>query len=166
MEEDRRQNRNKFESLTETMLEFKEEFKTTMRHQQKVNNSILDAIAQINRQMKEMQEAQKKISDALLKVSDCNTPNSGVNDNIFGTQERIVAYDSSNTEADNHPMEYSMTDLKRRRDRIIEQEVITMDKTQYVDDVKKTIQEMLKPKRLYKPKSSGRPSMESSHEEE
>ena len=82
------------------------------------------------------------------------------------TREQIVAYDSSNTEADNHPMEYSMTDLKRRRERIIEQEVITTDKTQYINDVKKTTQEISKPKRLYKPKSSGRPSMEPSHEEE
>ena len=152
MEEERKRNRDKFENLADALLDFKDEFKLAMKHQQEVNNSILDTIGNINQQMKDMQQAQTKISNLLLKVSKVYTPNSGVSDSKLGTQEQLVAYDSGSTDSDENSMDFSMTDLKRSRERILEQEEIRTSKLHNTDE--NTQEE--KSKRLFNKKSSGR----------
>ena len=151
MEKERKNNHDKFENLAEAMLDFKDEYKSAMKHQQEVNNSILKAVEQINRQMRDMQQAQAKISDVLLKVSNNYTPGNGVNDSRFRTQEQIIAYDSGNSESDENPMDYNMTDLKRRRERIIEQEEIKSGSTQDASE-QTTTQDTTVSKRLLKKK--------------
>ena len=115
MNERTQKNKEKIDLLTETVHELKEGLKMSMMQQEKMNQTIMEAVSLMQKQMAEITATQTKIQTMFLKMSGVYSP-------LDDSQnfQPITQPEKHNTErnepTDDDSMDYNMTNLKRTRE--------------------------------------------------
>ena len=119
MDENTQKNKEKIEMITDTVEELKEGMKISMAQQERMNQTVMEAIKLMQKQMAEITATQTKLQTMFLQMSGVYSPLKISQSTQPYTQPRTQ--ETTNDEsADEDSMDYSMTNLKRtREDRII-----------------------------------------------
>ena len=116
MENKTQKNKEKIEMLTETVTELKEGLKMSMIQQEQMNQTIMEAIGLMQRQMAEITAAQTKIQTMFAKMSGVYSPAYRQQDSQPITQPPYTNNMNNEESSDEDDMDFNMTNLKRTRE--------------------------------------------------
>ena len=136
MENRTRKNKEKIDLLTETVCELKDSIKVSMSQQEQMNNTIMEAMQLMQRQMTEITSTQTKIQAMFMKMGGVYTPLKETARSPPRTQP--CTYDLTHEDTtDDDSMDFNMTNLKRTRDeRIIDQIDLKSTPTENTENTK------------------------------
>ena len=119
MDENMKKNKDKIDMITDTVEELKEGMKISIVQQEKMNQTVMEAINLMQKQMAEITATQAKLQTMFLKMSGVYTPLKISQSTRPYTQLRT--HEMTNEDStDEDSMDFSMTNLKRsREDRIL-----------------------------------------------
>ena len=119
MDNNTQKNKEKIDMITETVEELKEGLKISIAQQEKMNQTVMEAISLIQKQMMEITETQAKLQTMFLKMSGVYSPLKLSQSTQPYTQPPVRDMMRDDNSEENE-MDYNMTNLKRsREDRII-----------------------------------------------